>query len=238
MTLLSSFRSCADVVFLTPASRFFIFGEGKDGAYSSVVVEGKVRERHSGFGAYALPNPEDKDLKPKTGKVARPEEKIKYFEKLFDGAEEVASFEIDLPAVKALRKYKTKPTHIRFWRKEEGEAFARAFDALRYFERKIAFDRLKYNLTKLSNPTGNGFAVYIEYPVFRLMKEDSFRVTVFSNGILYFCGVETGLSYYVRDQRLGDQWEFDFHDLITDQTALMFDPRRASKVRRRIRSRY
>lgn len=236
LKLLSSFRSCADTVLLTPTSRFYIFGEGKDGAYSSLVVEGRIRDRHSGYASYALPNPKDDVLIQTTGNSARPEEKIKFFERLFDGAQEVASFDIDLPIVKEVKRYKTTPTHIRFWRKEGGLPFARAFDAIRYFDRNVDFARVKYDLLELSNPSGDAFTVHIEFPVFRLLKDDKFSVTVLDNGILYITGTDTDFVYYIRDQRLGDQWAYDFDDTVTDQTALMFDPRRATAVRRRIRS--
>lgn len=236
LKLLSSFRSCADTVMLTPKSRFYIFGEGKDGAYSSLVVEGRIRDRHSGYASYVLPNSKGDTLIQTTENLARPKEKIKFFDKLFDGAQEVASFEIDLPIVKELKRYKTKPTHIRFWRKDGGVPFARSFDAIRYFDKNVDTTRVKYDLLELSNPLGDAFTVHIEFPVFRLLKDDKFSVTVLDNGILYITGTDTDFVYYIRDQRLGDQWKYAFEDTVTDQTVLMFDPRRATAVRRRIRS--
>lgn len=236
MKLLSSFRSVSDVVLITPTSRFFIFGEGEDGAYSSLVVEGRIRDKHRGFASYVSPRLKDKRLTQPTKKMPSAEEKIRFFEKLFDDTQEVACFDIDLCTVNTLNRYKTKPTHIRFWRKNGGMAFARAFDAIRYFDTKVDSNREKYELLELSNPSGDAFTVHIEFPVFRLLKDDKFSVTVLDNGILYITGTDTDFAYYIRDQRLGEHWKNDLYDTVIDQTVLMFDARRAKAVRHRIRS--
>lgn len=152
-------------------------------------------------------------------------------------SKEITSFEISENIFNQLGKCgRSKPTHIRLWSKSSGYVFARPFDARKYFENIIEEERIKYQLFELSNLKGDEFTAYIEYPVFKKLKKDTYDVYVLDNGLLIFEGVETGLTYYIRDQRLGSSWTDEVNESIGEETVLVLDPTRVKEIHHRMKS--
>lgn len=235
--VLSAFRSITSSFILTPTSRFFVFGEGNDREFCSLVIEGRIKERTDNYTVFMIPLKSETDLSIRSDKHADPERKLYFFNQLLVDTKEIASFVINEDVVKEIGKLsRSKPTHIRLWRNSGNYVFARPFDARKYYEILIDEERIKQKLFHLSDFSGESFTVYIEYPIFKQMKTDTYQVSVLSNGILIFDGVETGLTYYTRDQRLGNVWQEEVNDTIGEETVLVFDPRIARQVRHTMKS--
>lgn len=232
---LSAFRSLGSVIILTPSSRFFIFGKGIDRKHCSLTVEGDIQENVDGYGIFEIPQPKDTSLTVAPKQKYDPKKKIHFFDELLSNTEEIASFFIDEIALKSIKetdKNKTL-THIRFWR-SDGNIFTKSFDARRYYVELIGHKRGKHKLISLSDPAGGSFVTYAVYQTFKLLEPDSYDVSIFSNGMMIFSGIELGTTYYLRDQRLGNDWAEELDNSIVKENVLLFDPRRVAPIRRKI----
>ena len=229
------FRSLGSVVILTPSSRFFIFGKGTDRKHWSLTVEGDIQENVDDYGVFEMPKPKDTSLIIASKQGYDPKKKVHFFDELLSDAKEIASFFIDETVLKSIKETDNSktPTHIRFWRSGKN-VFARSFGARRYYTEFIEHKRGKHKLITLSDPAGDSFVTYAVYQTFKLLKSDSYDVSVFNNGLIIFSGIEKGTTYYLRDQRLGDAWKDELDDSIVKENVLSFDPRRVVPIRRKI----
>lgn len=234
--LLSGFRSFSNEVIISPSSRFFIFGEGNNKQHIGTVVEGRIREKVDGYKVFQIPKPTDTKLIA-TKTRFDPERKIHYFNRLIEDTVETASFFLDSATKREIGKCsQSKPTHIRFWRKSGTSVFARPFDGRRYYCELIEEKLNKHKLFHLSDFLGENFLIYIDYQTFKIVKPASYEVSVLDNGIMIFFGLDNDLSYYFRDQRLGDEWQEEIENTIIGNTSLLFEPRRAKSIRHKIKS--
>ena len=234
--LLRTFKQIAESVVITPSSAFYIFGKGKTNQYSSLVAEGFIQEKHSDYGHYLLSEIDSRNLipVPVTNASSDPQKKMHYFDQLFANANVSASFVLDDANLRKLCSAK-KGTHIRFWSKKQGDVFARAFDARKYYEKLLTVDREKHELCTLRNHSGDSFTVYSELDVLKRLKKDSYEVTVYDIGILSFAGLEQNMTYYIRDQKLGSDWSDYIETSALKDIALLFHPKRVKAVRNRMK---
>lgn len=234
--LLKPFKQIADSVVITPSSAFYVFGKGKTNQFNSLVVEGFIQDNHSDYGHYSLSEIESRILTPVpvTNVSSDPQKKMHYFDQLFANANVSASFVLDDVNLKKLCSAK-KGTHIRFWSKKQGDVFARAFDARKYYEKIMAVDREKHELCTLRNHLGDVFTVYSELDVLKRLKKDSYEVTIYDIGILSFAGLEQNMTYYIRDQKLGSDWSDYIETSALKDIALLFHPKRVKAVRNRMK---
>ena len=150
------------------------------------------------------------------------------------------SFFLNIDTMKSIVKTGRgrKRTHIRFFRKTDQKAFARSFDARKYFTELIdeseEIDSFEQFL--LSDFEGNNFYTYFKLATFKLIVKDDYQVSVLSNGIMMFSALNNDLTYYYRDQALGDSFEEEIAHPIMKQTLLLFHPRRGQAVHRSIQS--
>lgn len=232
---LSAFRSLGSVVILTPSSRFFIFGKGTDKKHCSLTIEGDIRENVDDYSAFEIPQSKHDSLTVAPKQRHDPKEKIQYFDELLSDTEEIASFFIDETALKSIKEKNKQqtPTHIRFWR-SNNNVFARPFDARRYYVEFIEHKRGSHKMISLSDPVGDSFLTYVVYQTFKLLKADSYAVSIFDNGLMIFNGVEQGTTYYLRNQRLGSKWKDELNNSIVKENILSFDPRRVASIYRKI----
>ncbi len=232
---LSGFRSLGSVVILTPSSRFFIFGKGTDRKHFSMTVEGNIQENVDDYCVFKIPKSKDTSLTIASKQRCDPKRKVHFFDELLSDTEEVASFFIDEIALKSIREKNKQqtPTHIRFWR-SDNNVYARSFDARRYYVEFIEHKRGKHKMITLSDPIGDSFINYAVFQTFKLLRPDSYDVSIFNNGMMIFSGIELGTTYYLRDQRLGSKWKNELDKSIIDDNVLSFDPRRVAPIRRKI----
>jgi hypothetical protein len=231
---LSRFRLLSEEVLITPASRFFIFGEGNEGEHRGMVVEGRIKERPDHHGLFQIPKKGDKSLIEVEDPRFDPEKKIKFFDDLMRDTRQLVEFVIDADSVKTLKKtHRSKArTHIRFYRKPGQDAFARSFNARKYFAELIDEDTEDFDQLGLSEVTGEDFYTYVKLSTFCRLVNDSYSVSVFDNRLMLFTGMECDLTFYIRDQALGDEFEQQLEDPNLTDSVLLFDPRRARVIRR------
>ena len=235
--LLSGFRSLSSEVIVSPSSRFFIFGEGNNKQHLGAAVEGRIREKVERYEVFQIPKPNDFKL-TRVAKIRYdPERKVHFFNELLEDTVEIASFFIDSKTKKEIGKTnQEKPTHIRFWRKAGTNVFARPFNGRRYYRELIEEKLDTHKLFHLSDFSGENFLVYVDYQTFKIMKPASYGASVLGNGIMILFGHDNDLTYYFRDQRLGDEWQNEIEDTIIGDTALLFEPRRAQSIRHSIKT--
>lgn len=230
---LSSFRTFSEQFILTPTGRFFIFGEGKERIHASTVIESKIKETSGGYTIFDLPKSTDVLLNKSSKQNPNPEKKIHFFDELLSNTKEIASFSIDLATKKQISVESIGATHIRLWGRDDGSIFARSFDARRYYSKSIKQERNKFKLYPLSDFNKRDFLTYIEHTTFKRLKNDRYGISVLSNGIMIFDGIETGLTYYIKDQKLGTEWVKFIKDSVIEDNVLSFDPRRVLAIHRK-----
>lgn len=235
---LAKFRMLAEKVIITPSGRFYAFGAGKKGIHKGVVVEGRINEKVRALKVVHPPSPIDSTLIEMKKAGSYENLKLLAFDDLISDAHEVASFFLDIDTLKILAKTSqgTSRTHIRFFRKTDQKAFARSFDARKYFTGMIADSEEtdSYENFQLDNFVGENFYTYVRLATFRLIDNDDYQVSVLSNGIMIFSGMNNDLTYYCRDQALGEKFELEIDHPILKNVVPLFDPRRRKEIRRKI----
>jgi len=222
------YRRVGAEVILGPPNRFTIFGEGVN---NGLVVQGRIQENCEEYVVL-------KDSKKFKAKYD-PERKVGYFTELFVDTKSIATFHMSSRIQQSIMKEarSLKSTHLRFYRKPDNPPRVRAFDARKYYE-GMFFDSdevEKYGTRGLLKATGDPFYVYFKMASLRTVPKDDFEVTVFDNGLTEMIALKSDHSFILRDQRLGQ----NFDEMITDQlgidNVLLFDPRIAPSVRRRLK---
>lgn len=193
--------------------RFIVFGEGKRAVYRSIAVEGYLNENFTEsqtLSFEALKEGYFKSFDPEYDPLL----KIVDFNALV-GAPAVTQFELSAEAIKLIRKQDARHfTHVRFYKKPNGKTTARVFDARKYFSGSIAEQRVDdYHEIDLPLGAHRDFYFYIELTILKKIPIDDYEVTVLEDEMITFEGVESGLSFHLRDQRLGEQMEERIADL-------------------------
>jgi len=203
-----------------------------------IVAEGRISEQLDSLKIMRAPTLNDTVLTEARKANAYSALMLHSFDKLIDNTQEIASFILSIDTMKSVIKTGRgkRRTHVRFCRKTDQNAFVRSFDARKYFTELIAEskDIDSFEQYPLSDFEGNNFYTYIKLATFRLIDKDDYQVSVLSNGMMIFSGMNNDLTYYCRDQALGASFQELIDHPIMKETVLSFDPRRAKAVHRSI----
>lgn len=213
LRLLKPFASLNDFFVVIPPHRFIIFGEGKRARYRGIAIEGYLGETLHEAGAYSF----DAFLNGSFEKMDAgydPLAKLDDFDELVS-ADVITSFALSRLEIKLLRKQDARHfTHVRFYKKPNGTTTARVFDARKYFSGSISAQSVDdYAELDLDTDADRDFYVYVELELLKKLPVDDYDVTVAEDELVSFEGAETGLTFHMRDQRLGEQMEDRISDL-------------------------
>ncbi len=236
---LSQFRSLGNTVIIDQQSQFYVFGGKPKKAekhivlqHTSAVAIGILDQKFSKMGVYDLPKPSDTSVIANKDVKFDPVSKISFFKDINNGAKQIASFYLDEEIKNSYKDkdYKTA-THLRIWKKDEN-LFIRAFDARRYYDQLIESDRKVFPLIELWDFDGSDFIVYIVLDTFKKFVNDSYDVSVLDNDIIIFHSIDAGVTYHIRNQRLGNDWIQEIKKPSIKDNSLLLDPRRGKSLRR------
>jgi len=210
---LSPFASLNDFFMILPPRRFVVFGEGKRGAYRGIAIEGYLNQDFESAGVYSCAA----FLKGKFEQFDAgydPLAKIEDFEQLI-GSPERTTFLLNKDGLKQIKKQDARHnTHVRFFKKPDGHTTARVFDARKYFAKAIEKHRVDdYTEIEMQTDAADDFYFYVELAILKKLPLDDYEVVVLEGEMITFEGVETGLTFHMRDQRLGEQMEERISDL-------------------------
>lgn len=213
LRLLQPLASLNDFFLVIPPRRFIIFGEGERAKYRGIAIEGYLNEtfaKPSVFSFEAFLDGTYQGVDPGYDPLL----KVDDFEEL-TGAEAITGFELSSDAIKLLRKQDARHfTHVRFYKKPSGKTTARIFDARKYFSGSIDEKRVDdYNEIEMRTDADRDFYFYVELPLLKKLPIDDYNVTVLEDEMVTFEGLDTGLTFHMRDQRLGEQMEERIADL-------------------------
>ena len=209
-----------------PPRRFVVFGEGKDGALRGIAAEGYINEDFDAPCAFTC----DDMLQGRYSNAItqfNPARKVEFFDELID-APSIASFTLGVHEHKLLCCLDARRlTHIRFYKKPSGKTTARAFDVRKYYTNVIASHEVDdFAEVEMKTEAEADFHFYIELKVFKHLPKDEYQVTVLDNEMVTFEGRELGLTFHMRDQRLGEQMEERVLDLGTYDELLFMNEER------------
>lgn len=223
---LMPFRSWNDHFILLPPNRFVVFGEGKHASLRSLTVSGFLPESFVAPMAIAYSSLTEEALVEVSTKF-NPLKKVGFLDDLTE-APVVAEFLLTSSQHKVLKKVDARQfTHIRFFRKTGMSLRARAFDARKYFACTISDESVAdYAEYELRQETGNPFYFYMTMTAFKCLPKDDYQVQVLDNEIIQFNGIETGLTFLTRDQRLGQKLEDRLASLQDTDEIYFIDPSR------------
>lgn len=228
---LKPFAKWNDHFVVIPPRRFIVFGEGKDGALRGIAVEGYLNETFDMPMAYSF-----SDLVKGTFASANtkfdPSRKVGFFDELV-GAPDITRFTLGAAELKALRGADARRfTHVRFYKKPSGITTARVFDARKYFASAVADCEVDdYGELQMTTDAASDFHFYTELAVLKKLPIDDYEVSVLDNEMVTFEGLETGLTFHTRDQRLGEQMEDRIADIGAYDEILMLDPGRVAPTK-------
>ena len=228
---LTSFAKWNDHFVVIPPRRFVVFGEGKDGALRGIAVEGYLNEDFDAPMAWSfvdLLKGVDTPAKTKFD----PARKVGFFDDL-TGAPAITTFTMGSDELKALRKVDARRfTHVRFFKKPDGITTARVFDARKYFASAVSDREVDdYGEIQMTTDAASDFHFYMELAVLKQLPLDDYEVSILDNEMVTFEGVESGLTFHTRDQRLGEQMEERISDLGSYDELFFLDPVRVEPTR-------
>ena len=223
---LKQFAKWNDHFVLMPPRRFLVFGEGKDGALRGIAVEGYLNEEFEvpeAFSFRCLMNGTFTAFKTKFD-AAR---KAQFFDDLV-GSSVITAFTLGSDELKALRSVDARRyTHVRCYKKPHGVTTARVFDARKYFSSSVSNSEVdEYAEIHMKTNAMRDFHFYTELSVLKKLPLDDYEVSVLENEMVIFEGAENGLTFYTRDQRLGEQLENRIADLGAYDELFFLDPTR------------
>lgn len=210
---LAQFASLSDFFLIVPPCRFLVFGEGKRGAYRGIAVEGFLNQSFAAPKVYSFPALKDGQFEPFDAGYD-PLMKVDDFNQLIAAPVQTRFF-LDRESLKLIRRQDARRnTHIRFFKKPDGHTTARVFDARKYYSSAIDTDLVDdYAEIQMPTDAASDFYFYVELTILKKMPIDDYEVTVLEDEMVTFEGVESGLSFHLRDQRLGEQMEERIADL-------------------------
>lgn len=228
---LKPFAKWNDHFVVIPPRRFVVFGEGKDGALRGIAVEGYLNETFDAPLAYSFPELLTGTFAPTETKFD-PARKVGFFDELI-GAPAITTFTMGSGELKALRKVDARRfTHVRFFKKPNGVTTARVFDARKYFASAVSDREVDdYGEIQMTTDAASDFHFYTELSVLKQLPHSDYEVTVLDNEMVTFEGVESGLTFHTRDQRLGEQMEERISDLESYDELFFLDPVRVEPTR-------
>jgi hypothetical protein len=223
---LKSFETWNDHFVIIPPRRFVVFGEGKQASLRGVAVEGYLNEEFQDCNAYSFRDLFSGNFKPSTTKF-NPIRKIDFFDQLI-GAPAITHFTLGSDELKLLRKIDARKfTHIRFYKKPTGVTTARAFNVCKYFASAVSTSEINdYAELQMKSNASSDFYFYIELNIIKKLPIDDYNLTPLINEMISFESVETGLNFYMRDQRLGEKMDARVEDLGSYDEILFIDPSR------------
>lgn len=229
--ILKPFAKWNDHFVVMPPRRFVVFGEGKEGALRGIAVEGYLNETFDAPMAYSLPDLLTGTFSPAETKFD-PARKVGFFDDLI-GAPAATMFMMGAGELKALRGVDARRfTHVRFYKKPNGVTTARVFDARKYFGSAVSDREVDdYGEIQMATDAASDFHFYMEVSVLKTLPLDDYEVTVLDNEMVTFAGVENGLTFHTRDQRLGEQMEERITDLGSYDELFFLDPARVEPTR-------
>lgn len=228
---LKPFAKWNDHFVVIPPRRFIVFGEGKSGVLRGIAVEGYLNEEFDTPMTCSF----SELLKGKFAYATTtfdPKRKVGFFDELV-GADAVATFILGSSELKALRGVDARQfTHVRFHKKRNAITTARVFNARKYFSSAVADREVDdYYEIQMTTDAASDFHFYMELAVLKQLALDDYEVTVLDNEMVTFQGVETGLIFHTRDQRLGEQMEERTSDLGAYDEMFFLDPVRVEPTR-------
>ena len=224
--LLMQFQSWNDHFILVPPNRFVVFGEGKEASLRSLTVSGFLRDHVASPMAPLFSSLMATELVDAPTKF-NPLKKVGYLDDLTE-APVVAEFLLTSNQQHVLKKTDARHfTHVRFFRKTGMSLRARIFDARKYFSSTISDDSVTdYAEYELRQETGNPFYFYMTTTAFKCLPKDDYQVQVLENEVIQFNGMESGLTFLTRDQRLGQKLETRLASLQDTDEIYFTDPSR------------
>ena len=228
---LSPFANWNDHFVVIPPRRFVVFGEGKDGALRGIAVEGYLNENFEAPTAYSFAELKKGTFAPTKVKFD-PARKVGFLDEI-SGASVIATFMLGAGELKSLRKVDGRRfTHVRFYKKPNGVTTARVFDARKYFSSAVSNPEVAdYGEVQMTTDAASDFHFYMELAVLKHLPLDDYEVAVLNNEMVTFEGVETGLTFHTRDQRLGEQMEERISDIGSYDELFFIDPVRVEPTR-------
>lgn len=220
------FQTWNDHIILIPPNRFVVFGEGKDASLRSLTVSGFLRDSVDAPMAIASSSLKSENLVAAATKF-NPAKKVGFLDDLTE-APVVAEFLLTAKQQQVLKKADARQfTHIRFFRKSGMSLRARVFDARKYYSKTIADEGIAdYVEYELREETGTPFYFYMTVTAFKCLPRDDYQVQVLENEIVQFNGMENGLTFITRDQRLGQKLEDSLASLQDTDEIYFIDPSR------------
>jgi hypothetical protein len=228
---LKPFASWNDHFVVIPPRRFIVFGEGKGGALRGIAVEGYLNETFETPTAYSFAEFMKGVYSPAATKFD-PVRKVSFFDEL-SAATAITSFNMGSDELKALRKVDARRfTHVRFFKKPSGVTNARLFDARKYYASSVSDrDVVNYCEIQMTTDAASDFHFYMELSVLKQLPLDDYDIVVLDNEMVIFEGIESGLTFHTRDQRLGEQMEERISDLGSYDELFLIDPVRVQPTR-------
>jgi hypothetical protein len=223
---LMPFQTWNDHILLIPPNRFVVFGEGKDASLRSLTVSGFLRDSVDAPMAVVSSSLKSENLTQAPTKF-NPAKKVGFLDDLSE-APVVAEFLLTAKQQQVLKKADARQfTHIRFFRKSGMSLRARLFDARKYFSNTISDQGIAdYAEYELREETGTPFYFYMTITAFKALPKDDYQVQVLENEIIQFNGMEGGMTFLTRDQRLGQKLEDRLASLHDTDEIYFIDPSR------------
>jgi hypothetical protein len=224
--VLKQFQSWNDHFIIIPPNHFVVFGEGKEASLRSLTVSGFLRDSVDEPMAIAFSSLMAEELAPAPTKF-NPMKKVGYLDDLAESPV-IAEFLLTAKQQQVIKKTDARQcTHIRFFRKTGMSLRARIFDARKYFSSTISDETVvDYAEYELRPGSGNPFYFYITIVAFKCLPKDDYQVQVLDNEVIQFNGMESGLTFLTRDQRLGQKLETRLASLQDTDEIYFVDPNR------------
>ena len=225
ITKLQPFRTWNDHFVLMPRRRFVVFGEGKNGDLRSIVASGRVDLVVDAPTVVDFASVFAGALEPTKARFA-PSKKIEFFDKLADAEPLGTCFIPEKKLVEigqALRD--ANHTHLRFDCQSGSAVTVRTFDARKYYSNRLSDPTvLKFKDFELTAHPNAKFRFYMRSNVFRQITKEELEFTIFANEIIETLGMTSGVTYTIRDQRLGEKLEERISNLNDYSDIYWFDP--------------